>query len=105
MDKVMAALIQKKEWERPSVDLELLDERLAIQEECKATLKEYRWSDLGNAERLVDAHGHNLRYCHPFRKWLIWDEKRWANDNTGEIKRKCKSVIRNMYSEAGKEID
>jgi len=67
--------------------------------------KEYRWSDLGNAERLVDEHGHNLRYCYPFSKWLVWDEKRWANDKTGEIKRKCKSVIRKMYSEAGKEPD
>src|SRR5438874_889922 len=27
-------------------------------------------TDLGNAERLVSRHGENLRYCHPWKKWL-----------------------------------
>jgi putative DNA primase/helicase len=93
MADVLKPFMDEKEWQEPETTEEAGGNR------------EYRWSDLGNAERLVDAHGHNLRYCHPFRKWLVWDEKRWGNDNTGEIKRKCKSVIRKMYSEAGKEPD
>lgn len=71
----------------------------------KAPQKKYRWSDLGNAERLVDEAGRDLRYCHPFAKWLVWDGKRWANDNTGAIKRKCKAVIRKMYADASKILD
>jgi putative DNA primase/helicase len=95
VDKVMTALMKEKQWQGP----------VTIEEAGTPVNREYRLSDLGNAERLVDEHGHNLRYCHPFSKWLVWDEKRWGNDNTGEIKRKCKSVIRKMYSEAGKEPD
>jgi P4 family phage/plasmid primase-like protien len=70
---------------------------------AETTEIKYRWSDLGNAERLVAAHGHDLRYCHPFGKWFVWDGRCWANDKTGATKRKCKSVIRHLYYEAAKE--
>ena len=74
-------------------------------EPAETTEIKYRWSDLGNAERLVAGHGHNLRYCYPFGKWLVWDGRCWANDKTGATKRKCKSVMRHLYYEAAKEKD
>lgn len=66
----------------------------------RSSKKNYKWTDLGNAERLVDMHGHDLRYCYPFSRWYVWDGRRWADDKTGEQKRKCKNVIRHMYTEA-----
>jgi putative DNA primase/helicase len=62
--------------------------------------KRYRRTDIGNAERLVDRHGRDLRFCHPFAKWYIWSGICWADDDTGEIKRRCKDTIRSMYAEA-----
>jgi putative DNA primase/helicase len=44
------------------------------------------FSDYGNAQRLIALHGDNLRYCHPFGKWLVWDGQRWAVDD-GEAAR------------------
>ena len=41
-------------------------------------------NDYGNAERLIAVHGQELRYCHPFKKWLVWDGRRWAPDETGQ---------------------
>ena len=40
-------------------------------------------TDLGNSERLVARHGHDLRYCFDFGKWLCWDGVRWAIDRDG----------------------
>jgi putative DNA primase/helicase len=45
-------------------------------------LLKYGFHDAGNAERIVAVSGANLRYCHPFRKWLWWDGRRWAVDET-----------------------
>ena len=43
---------------------------------------EIRETDLGNARRLVRLHGENLRYCHPWRKWLVWTGTHWEIDDT-----------------------
>lgn len=39
------------------------------------------FSDYGNAQRVMALHGKNLRYCHAFKKWLVWDQRRWAVDH------------------------
>ena len=38
------------------------------------------WSDYTNAVELIEAHGQNLRYCHPAKNWYVWDGKRWLAD-------------------------
>jgi putative DNA primase/helicase len=40
----------------------------------------YPRTDLGNAHRLVDRHGENLRWCEAWQTWLVWDGRRWARD-------------------------
>jgi putative DNA primase/helicase len=57
-------------------------------------------TDMGNAERLVAAFGDGLRYCPPRKAWLIWDGRRWAIDETGEIMRLAKRTVRAIYREA-----
>lgn len=59
----------------------------------------YRQSDRGNARRLVDAHGQDLRYCPSFGQWLAWDGKRWARDLTGEVYRRAKRTIEGILAE------
>jgi putative DNA primase/helicase len=55
---------------------------------------------LGNAERLVARFGSNIRYCHPWKRWLIWDGKRWNPDDTGAIVRHATITVRLIYEEA-----
>ena len=57
-------------------------------------------TDLGNGERLFDQHGTDLRYCHPWTKWSVWDGYHWQVDNTAEVHRRAQHVIRNIYEEA-----
>jgi len=62
-----------------------------------------RLTDLGNAERFVDDHGERVRYCAPWRKWLVYDGKRWRRDDTGEVERLMKATVRGIYAEAADE--
>lgn len=62
-------------------------------------------TDVGNAQRLVAAHGADLRYVPRWKTWLIWDGKRWKRDETGEVERRAKQVVRGMLHEAAKMED
>lgn len=57
-------------------------------------------TDLGNAKRLVDRHGADLRYCGTNDTWLVWDGRRWAWDDSGEIERRAKDTVTNLYRKA-----
>ena len=69
--------------------------------ELKRTFKN---TDYGNAERIVADYGRNLRFCQPWKRWLFWNEKRWASDETGEVVRLAKATARHIYREAA-DID
>lgn len=60
----------------------------------------YAFSDLGNAERLTDLFGHDIRFSHERRKWLIWDSIRWAVDSTGMVMRMGFETVRTISAEA-----
>ncbi|MDY6987713.1 MAG: phage/plasmid primase, P4 family [Thermodesulfobacteriota bacterium] len=62
----------------------------------------YNTTDMGNAERFTYQHGDNVRYCHPWGQWLLWDGVRWQPDQTQEIKRKARATVRGIYREAAK---
>jgi putative DNA primase/helicase len=61
-------------------------------------------TDKGNGQRLVDDHGAVLRYCHPWRKWLCWDGRRWRPDDTGEIQRRAKDTIDGLFRWAEAQV-
>ncbi len=62
-------------------------------------------TDLGNAARLVAAHGERLRFCHHFGKWFVWDGRRWAEDQTGQVMRLAKDAARAIFAEAATTDD
>lgn len=50
------------------------------------------FTDCRNAEVFIQQHGENLRYCFPWKSWLIWNGQRWEPDRTSQILRRAKSV-------------
>jgi putative DNA primase/helicase len=40
-------------------------------------LKPHPFTDAGNAYRLIEKHGHNLRYVSAWKTWLRWTKKQW----------------------------
>jgi putative DNA primase/helicase len=66
---------------------------------------EIHLTELGNARRLVLARGRDFRHCFPWRRDLVWDGTRWIEDNTQQIVRWAKAVIRDIYREASETLD
>jgi putative DNA primase/helicase len=62
-------------------------------------------TDLGNSERLVAAHGTNLRYHVHRGFWLHWTGKVWAEDDTGEVCRLMDKTVRAIAQEAASAAD
>ena len=59
-------------------------------------------TESGNAERLVDQFGQDLRFCYAWKSWLYWDGRRWKRDTSGMVRRFAKIVMRSIYVEAGR---
>jgi len=51
-----------------------------------------RFTDVGNAQRLVAAHGKDLRYVPQWLTWLVWDGQRFRKDDAGEVTERAKRV-------------
>ena len=62
-------------------------------------------TDYSNAEKLVQRYGKIIRYNHLSKKWLIWNDKKWDIDNTGEIERIAKETVRSFYKNASSIAD
>jgi putative DNA primase/helicase len=62
-------------------------------------------TDLGNARRLVNRHGSNIRFVPEWDKWGIWDDTHWKIDEDGAIARLAKETVDAMYHEAIKLKD
>jgi putative DNA primase/helicase len=61
-------------------------------------------TDIGNGQRLSRRHGKDLKYCHIWAKWLVWDGKRWDMDGTAEVERRAKETVFSIYTEASNEL-
>ena len=68
-------------------------------------LNDFKLTDLGNAERLVKMHGKSIKYCFPMKKYFVYDSQRWNSDNTGELRRMAKSVVKDLYRKAAELPD
>jgi putative DNA primase/helicase len=66
---------------------------------------QFNLTDLGNASRLIAYHGQDLRYCYPWGRWLVWDSRRWLVDESGEIHRRAKQTVKEIYREAANAPD
>lgn len=62
--------------------------------------KDYHLTDSGNADRLVDKHGPDLRYCHTYGKWLIYADGLWQIDETGTVIQRARGTVKTMYEDA-----
>lgn len=62
-------------------------------------------TDVGNGRRLARASGKDLRYVEPWKKWLVWDGRRWSAESQLDVERRAKAAARGIYREAAEEID
>lgn len=66
----------------------------------ESLLAQYHHTDLGNAERFLRRYHQDLRYCHAFRTWFIWDGHVWRGDLVQQIQVMANETIRGIYAES-----
>lgn len=64
----------------------------------------FHLNEAGNAQRLVARHGQDLRYAYAWHRWLVWDGRRWAIDDTGQPVRRMLETLRHLI-ESANEIE
>jgi putative DNA primase/helicase len=62
--------------------------------------RHYMRTDLGNAERFVDAHRDRVLWCPARRSFLVWDGKRYAWDERGAVVKLAHAAARGIFHEA-----
>jgi putative DNA primase/helicase len=65
----------------------------------------YARTDLGNAERFVDAHHDRVLWCPARKSFLCWDGKRYAWDERGEVVKLVHATARSIFHEAADAED
>jgi putative DNA primase/helicase len=56
-------------------------------------------TDLGNAYRMRKRYGPHLRFNQSTGRWLIWDDRRWADDERGQILGMAQETALGIYDE------
>lgn len=67
--------------------------------------KFFKYTDLGNAERLIYQNFGNIRYCAELKTFFVWTDKYWRRDTDGEVLRLAIQTVRSMYSNAQHAAD
>jgi putative DNA primase/helicase len=70
----------------------------------EAAPPEIHLTDLGNARRVVQRHGKDMRYCHPHKLWYVWDRARWKLDDTASAIRRAKETQCSLFRSVAKQI-
>jgi putative DNA primase/helicase len=69
-----------------------------------AKITAFQCTDAGNAELFAAMYKDDLRYDHNRRRWRIWSQHRWKEDNSGSVVQCAKRVAR-WRCEATKAIE
>jgi putative DNA primase/helicase len=63
-------------------------------------LLQYGLHDSGNADRIIALYGRDMRYCTPWKKWLLWDGTRWIVDPSQRARRWAKLAMTAFLKQA-----
>jgi putative DNA primase/helicase len=67
--------------------------------------RHYARTDLGNAERFVDAHRDRVLWCPARKTFLCWDGRRYAWDERGAVLQLAHETARGIFHEAAHAED
>ncbi len=57
-------------------------------------------TDYGNGERLAWFAKDDLRFVHPWERWLCWDGQRWRADSDNRVFTRAASMVRTLAAQA-----
>ena len=56
------------------------------------------FSDMFNSEVFLEYFDKDILYCNLWKKWLIWDGRRWEKDEVNKIHQFAMSIIKEIYN-------
>jgi putative DNA primase/helicase len=59
-----------------------------------------RLTDPGNANRFVEQHGRDVRFCYPTGQFLVYDGPRWQHDEKGNVLRRGIVTVERIFRES-----
>ena len=62
----------------------------------KRKISVHSLDDIGNAERLLELYGENIRYNYTSKKWMVYNGQKWECDRGDAIYEMCKNVSDHM---------
>ena len=73
----------------------------------------YFWvqdTELGVAEKVVENHGENIKWCEAWSKWLFWNGKYWETDESQQhvselVKKTIKELIQDILNKSEQITD
>lgn len=98
MIKVKEYAVQKGHFPRETLFSTIIPNKAKIDD--KIIVDSDPLTEGGNATRLVRLYGDDIKYCHTYKKWLIWDGTRWQIDSNGRILRLAEDIVRYLYKMA-----
>ena len=81
------------------------DARVGGAETSVAVESDFPETDLGNAQRFIERHGTDIRWCEAWSCWLYWDGRRWLRDDRQVVHGKAQGDCCAFYSQAGEISD
>ena len=61
---------------------------------------EERYSDLFYSKMMTDKFGAKIRFCGPWKKWVIWDGSRWKKDDENLIYQMGIDTFKGVYKKS-----
>ena len=80
--------------------VEQTKERIASESASKCPIDNFELTEFGNALRLVQKHGRDLKYVCQEKRWRFWDGKRWCLDDRGRILNLAKELMEELFKNA-----
>ena len=62
-------------------------------------------TDVGMAELMALQHGADIRWVQAWGCFLVWDDRRWQRDDTGEVMRRARATVNSVLTEAAATSD
>jgi putative DNA primase/helicase len=59
-----------------------------------------QFTDMTNTDYFLKVYGKEIKYCKPWKKFLVWNKNKWETDENGEVDSLVDTLIRNMYKGA-----
>lgn len=69
-----------------------------INEASKGTVEEI-FTDSNLSDEFVKQHGHTIKFCPDYNKWLTWNGKHWAVDDSRKVTLLIEKMNREIVSE------